>query len=112
MSGNSGASSFLRLELRDMAKGKRFGSEQKFSAALSVINGTKSAVEAAKELGCHPTMVGLWKTEIEKQGALIFERESEGNEKNKQIAKLEHLIGRLTVENGFLERVLGRSTGV
>jgi transposase-like protein len=94
-----------------MAKGKRFASAQKFSAALSVISGEKSAVEAAKELGCHPAMVGVWKTEIEQHGEVVFERASEAEEKNRKIAKLERMIGALTLENGFLERVLGRSDG-
>ena len=91
-----------------MAKGKRFASAQKFSAALAVINGTKSAVEAAREIGCHPAMVGVWKAEIETHGAVVFERASETEEKNRTIAKLECMIGALTMENGFLERVLGR----
>ena len=94
-----------------MAKGKRFASGQKFSAALSVINGSNSAVEAARDLGCHPAMVGAWKAEIEEHGAVVFERANELEEKNRKIAKLERLIGALTLENGFLERVLGRSNG-
>jgi transposase-like protein len=94
-----------------MAKYKRFGSAQKFQAALSVISGKKSAVEAAKELGCHPTMVGMWKQEVEEQGARVFESNSETNDKNQRIAKLERLIGRLALENDFLERVLGKSDG-
>lgn len=91
-----------------MAMKKGFGSGQKFNAALSVIRGEKSAVEAARELGCHPTMVGSWKKEVEEHGARIFETVSETNEKNQTIAKLQRLIGQLTLENGFLERVLGK----
>jgi len=48
---------------------------------------------------------------VEKHGSVIFERTNETEEKNKKIAKLERLIGALTLENGFLERVLGRSNG-
>ena len=94
-----------------MAKGKRFASGQKFTAALAVINGTKSPVEAARVLSCHPAMVAQWKKEVEQHGAVIFERTSETEEKNQKIAKLERMIGALTMENGFLERVLGRSNG-
>ena len=94
-----------------MAKRKGFGSAQKFKAVLSVISGVKTTVEAARELGCHPTMVSLWKKEVEEHGVRVFESASETNEKNQKIAKLERLIGRLTLENGFLERVLGRSDG-
>ena len=93
-----------------MAKAKGFKSEQKFTAALSVINGTKTTVEAAQSLGCHPKMIVLWKKEVESHGGSIFERSNESDQKNKKIAQLEHLIGRLTIENGFLESVLGRHT--
>jgi len=94
-----------------MAKGKRFASADKFKAALSVISGVKSPVEAAKEIGCHPAMVNIWKAEVEKHGAVVFERASEAEEKNRKIAKLERMIGALSLENGFLEHVLGRSSG-
>jgi transposase len=92
-----------------MAKGKRFASTDKFNAAIAVISSKKSAVEAAKELGCHPSMVTLWKKEVEEHGARIFESLSETSETNQKIAKLERTIGVLALENGFLERVLGRS---
>ncbi|MGH9569484.1 MAG: transposase [Candidatus Angelobacter sp.] len=94
-----------------MAKRKNYGSAQKFAAALSVISGSKTSVEAARDLGCHPTMVTLWKKEVEDHGARVFESNSETNVKNQKIAKLERLIGRLTVESDFLERVLGSSDG-
>jgi len=93
-----------------MAKGKRFASADKFNSALAVISGQKSAVEAAKDLGCHPTMVTLWKKEVEDHGKRIFESSSETSETNQKIAKLERMVGALALENGFLERVLGRST--
>jgi len=93
-----------------MAKGKRFASTDKFNAALAVISGQKSPVEAAKEIGCHPSMITLWKQEIEQHGDRIFESGSETNEKNQKIAKLERMIGALALENGFLERVLGKSS--
>jgi hypothetical protein len=67
-----------------MAKAKGFKSEQKFAAAPSVVNGTKSPVEAAQLLSCHPKMIALWKKEVEAHGASIFERESDSEEKNKK----------------------------
>ena len=94
-----------------MAKGKRFASGQKFTAALAVISGAKSPVEAARDMGCHPHMIGLWKKEVEEHGSVVFERASDTEEKNQKIATLERMIGALTMENGFLERVLGRSNG-
>ncbi len=94
-----------------MGMRKGFTSAQKFTAALTVIKNEKSQVEVGKELSCHPSLVGDWKTHLETKGAAVFDREKDDIEKDKKIAKLEHLIGRLTIENGFLERVLGRHTG-
>jgi len=94
-----------------MASRKGFTSQQKFSAALSIIKGEKSNVDVGREMSCHPTLIGDWRTQLETNGAVVFDRAKDEIEKDKKIAKLEHLIGRLTIENGFLERVLGRSTG-
>jgi transposase-like protein len=94
-----------------MAMRKGFTSAQKFTAALTIIKGEKSQVDVGKEMSCHPSLVGDWRTHLETNGSAVFDREKTDIEKDKRIAKLEHLIGRLTIENGFLERVLGRHTG-
>ena len=94
-----------------MAKRKGFTSEQKFKVALQVIKGEKSQVEAGRDMSCHPTLVGDWQKIIETQGARLFENTKEESEKSARIAKLERDIGRLVVENDFLERVLGRKSG-
>ena len=73
---------------------------------MSVIKGEKSAVEAARDLGCHPTLIGNWKDAILKEGSLVFEKENSEGAKEQRIAKLERLIGKLTVQNDFLEQVL------
>ncbi|MCX6738616.1 MAG: transposase [Candidatus Parcubacteria bacterium] len=87
---------------------KKYSAAQKFASAMSVIKGEKSAVEAARDLGCHPTLIGNWKEAVLKEGALVFEKENSEGAKEQRIAKLERLIGKLTVQNDFLEQVLDR----
>lgn len=87
---------------------KKYSAAQKFEAAMSVIKGDKTQVEAARDLGCHPNLVGNWKEALLREGASIYEKESGRNDQEERIAKLERTIGRLAVENDFLERVLGR----
>ena len=87
---------------------KKYSAAQKFQAAMSVIKGEKSAVEAARDLGCHPTLIGNWKEAVLKEGSLVFEKENSEGSKEQRIAKLERLIGKLTVQNDFLEQVLER----
>jgi hypothetical protein len=94
-----------------MGMKKGFTSAQKFTAALTVIKGEKSQVDIGKEMSCHPTLVGDWRSHLETNGAVVFDREKENSEKDKRIATLEQTVGRLVTENGFLERVLGRNTG-
>jgi transposase-like protein len=89
---------------------KKYSAAQKFQAALSVIKGEKSAVEAARDVGCHPTLIGNWRDALQKDGALVFEKESGEGVKDQKIAKLERLIGKITVQNDFLEKVLERSS--
>ena len=85
---------------------KKYSAAQKFQAVLAVIKGEKSAVEAAHGLGCHPTLVGNWKDALLANGSLVFEKENSEGAKEQRIAKLERLIGKLTVQNDFLDQVL------
>ena len=94
-----------------MARRKNFTSAQKFTAALAIINGSKSAVEVGREMSCHPTLVSDWRNALQAHGAVVFEKASDESEKERRIALLERTVGRLVTENGFLERVLGRNTG-
>jgi transposase len=94
-----------------MAKRKNFTSAQKLTAVLAIIKGEKSAVEVGREMGCHPTLVAGWRDALEEHGTLVFDKATLETVKDAHIAKLERAVGRLTIENGFLERVLGRSSG-
>ena len=87
---------------------KTYSAAQKFSAALALATGEKTAVEIAKDVGCHPTMVAGWKTKLEANGKAIFESEIAENAKEQKIAKLERVIGKLTTQNDFLEHVFAR----
>ena len=85
---------------------KKYSAAQKFQATLSVIKGEKSAVEAARDLGCHPTLIGNWRDTLLASGSLVFEKENSEGAKELKIAKLERLIGKLTIQNDFLDQVL------
>jgi hypothetical protein len=63
-----------------------------------------------KEIGCHPTILGEWKDRLLANAPKIFEPSSWEDDKAKHLAKLERLIGKLTVQNDFLEKVLESSS--
>jgi transposase len=92
-----------------MKQRKFYSAAQKLHAALALLKGEKTAVEIGRDLGCHPTIVGAWRDQVLQHGMVIFERQGEEAEKDKKIAKLERYIGKLTVQNDFLEQVLERS---
>ena len=87
---------------------KKYSAAQKFEAAMSVIKGEKSAVEVARDVGCHPTLIGNWKDSLLANGSLVFEKENGDGAKDQKIAKLERLIGKIAVQNDFLNQVLDR----
>jgi len=53
-------------------------------------------------------MIAEWKEAIEKNGTLVFEQGRGESQKDQKIAKLERLIGKLSVQNDFLEHLCDR----
>jgi transposase-like protein len=90
-----------------MKKRKHFGSDIKLHAVLRLLKGEASAVELAKEIDCHPTIIGTWKDRFMKFAPTLFETPKEDNEKERHIEELERMIGKLTVQNEFLKKVYG-----
>jgi transposase-like protein len=90
-----------------MKKRKHFGGDVKLHVVLRLLKGEASAVELAKEINCHPTIIGTWKDRLLKYAPTLFETQRKENEKDKKIEDLERMIGKLTVQNEFLKKVYG-----
>lgn len=73
---------------------------------MRLLKGEANSVELSKEIGCHPTIIGEWRDRLITNAPKIFQIQTGENEKDKKIAKLERLIGKLTAQNDFLDRVL------
>jgi transposase-like protein len=84
--------------------------EFKFKVAIAAIRGDKTTAELCQEYGVVSSQIFKWKKALLDQGAEVFKNgvPTQSNE-NAQIEKLHAKIGRLTIENDFLEKVLGRS---
>lgn len=93
-----------------MRKRKTYTPAQKLRAALDLIKGDRTVVDIARDIGCHPTVIDTWRDALEKNGALVFEHQKEEGVKDAKIAKLERLIGKLSVQNDFLEQLCDRSS--
>jgi len=67
-------------------------------------SGEKSVSEACQEYQFSPVLVSKWRTEFIENSAAIFEKKTKGAESQDQIADLERLVGRLTLENDMLKK--------
>lgn len=89
-----------------MSKNRIYKPQQKAQAVLQVLNGTKSAAQVCRDLNINETLLARWKQQLLTHAALVFERESGATEKDEQIAELQRLIGRLTMELEVAKKAL------
>lgn len=91
-------------------KKKPHSAEFKFKVALEAIKCEKTMAELCNEYGVVNSQIFKWKKALLEQGAEVFKNGTPTKStENLEIEKLHATIGRLKVENDFLERVLGRS---
>jgi transposase len=91
-------------------KRKSHNAEFKFKVAIAAIRGEKTAADLCHEFGIVSSQLHKWKKEFLENGAEVFRNSSSTKiVSNSDVDKLHATIGRLKVENDFLEKVLGRS---
>ena len=91
-------------------KKKPHTAEFKFKVALEAIRCEKTSAELCQEYGVVSSQLFKWKKALLDHGADVFKNGTPvKHDDNAEIDKLHATIGRLKVENDFLERVLGRS---
>jgi transposase len=91
-------------------KKKAHSSEFKFKVAIEAIRGMKTSAEICAEYGVVSSQIFKWKKAVLDQGADVFKNGISGKTDDQVIVdKLHATILRLTVENHFLEKCLGRS---
>lgn len=90
-------------------KKKPHSSEFKFKVAIAAIKGDKTIAELCQEFGIVSSQLHKWKKSLLDHGSEVFKNNSSVSSlDNGQVEKLHAVIGRLKVENDFLEKVLGR----
>ena len=85
---------------------KPHSAEFKFKVALAALKGDKTIAELSHEFGVVGSQIHKWKKEFLEHGATVFKGNtaSKGQVDQNEIDKLHATIGRLKVENDFLER--------
>lgn len=89
---------------------KKFTSKMKLKIALEAIKGEITIRELGARYEVSPAQIHRWKHQLLKHGDELFEsphKSSKGGH-DEEVEKLHANIGRLTVENDFLSRALGR----
>ena len=86
---------------------KKHGSNLRLRVALEAIKGKKTTAELCQEFSVASSQIFAWKKQLEEGAQSIFEGKQPKNHQE-EIDKLHRVIGKLTAERDFLERVLKR----
>ena len=90
-------------------KRKAHSAEFKFKVAIASIRGDRTAAELCHEFGIANSQLHKWRKELLENGAAIFKGGLNiHSSSSPDVDKLHATIGRLKVENDFLEKALGR----
>lgn len=88
---------------------KRYSPKFKFQVVLEVLTDDKPAGQVAKAYGVHPNSISNWKQTVLEKGPELFAKDTTVAEYEKQIAKLERLLGQKEVEIALLKNFLGQT---
>jgi len=93
-----------------MNKRRRFSPEFKAQIVLKLISGEKGLMEASREYEIKDTVLSRWKQEFIERSPKLFEQGQKNTDpKDEQIAELERMVGRMTVQLDMAKKVFGRS---
>ena len=90
-------------------KKKPHSAEFKFKVAIASIKGDRTIAELCQEFGIVSSQLCKWKKEFLEKGACTFGGSSNTAQSSQaEIDKLHATIGKLKVENDFLEKIMRR----
>ena len=79
-------------------KRRRFSSEFKAKVVFEIMSGQRSKAEICRTHRLRPDLVTRWTRQLVERAPTLFERGAPDDAQQQQIAELERLVGRLTVE--------------
>jgi len=89
-----------------MSRRKRRSAQFKFKVALEAAKGTKTLNELAGEYEVHSTQISEWKSQLLKDGAIIFSTTTARQEREQEALQvtLYEQIGRLKMELEWIKK--------
>jgi transposase-like protein len=94
------------VEVNSMPKGKRHSAQFKLKVALAAAKGTKTLSELASEFGLHPSQISEWKTQLLRDGTIVFSTTTARQQREQEALQTElyEQIGRLKMELEWLKK--------
>ena len=86
---------------------KKHGSSFRLKVAIEAIKGKKTTAELCQEFSVVSSQIFAWKKQLEDGAQSLFENKQQ-KDPQEEIDKLHRIIGKITAERDFLERVLKR----
>ena len=93
-----------------MKRRRRFSAEFKAKVALEALAGELTLTELASKYDVHPNMITKWKKEAKESVVASFSKGLKLSEPDREteIKDLHAKIGKLTIENDFLQKAFAR----
>ena len=85
-----------------MQSRRQFSPEFKARLVLDILTGVQSQAEICRKHTLSPNLVALWKSIFLEKAHLAFQSDATRSAELAQIAELEQVLGRLTLENEIL----------
>jgi len=87
-----------------MSKRRRYIPEFKARVVLEIISQQKSLSQASREYGIRDLVLSRWKQEFIERSPQVFEQGQIRDERERRIAELERMVGRLAMELGISKK--------
>ena len=81
-----------------MAKRRKFSPEFKARVVLEVLTGEKTGGEVCREHRVSSQQLSNWKRQFLDNASMVFENGKRKSEEEQQIAELERMVGKLTMQ--------------
>jgi transposase-like protein len=91
-----------------MVRRSKYTAQFKAKVALEAVKGDKTISEIASEYGIHPQQVRNWRKEFLEKMHLVFEKDRDTVELQRELKKAYEKIGQLELEKDFLSGLLKR----
>ena len=88
-----------------MATRRKYTSEFKAKVVLEILTEHMSLAQASREYGIKDTVLSRWKQDFLRRSHTLFEHGQAKDEKDRRIAELERMVGRLAMEIEMVKKV-------